>query len=94
MNGYAWTVLTFLAGLLAVQTWYYVERVWDLNRRHQRHLDDLREEYRMQDIMLRNLTLPAMEGSAALTVQQSLGAVKPSPVVMPGRAADTTGGHA
>lgn len=60
MTVYGWFAIAILAALVAVNTWYYVEKVWDLNRRHQRHVDALRHEYRIQDQMLRGLTLPTM----------------------------------
>lgn len=56
-----WIVVALLVALLAVQTWYYVEKVWDLNRTHQRHLEELNHEYKMQTQMMRSLTLPMME---------------------------------
>jgi hypothetical protein len=67
MNGYAWTMLTLLVALLVVQSWYYVEKVWDLNRQHQRHLEEIRLEHLAQDMMLERLTLPQVmvkEGQA------------------------------
>lgn len=58
-----WIIITILAALLVVQTWYYIERTWETNRAHQRHLEDLRHEYRIQDQMMRGLTLPMMGGN-------------------------------
>ncbi len=58
MSGWAVVTVFLLFALLGVQTWYYVEQVWELNRRHQRHLEEIRLEYWAQDQMLKELTLP------------------------------------
>ena len=58
MSGWAWTSIAILLALLAVQSWYFTEQVWEMNRRHQRHLEEIRLEYWAQDQMLKELTLP------------------------------------
>lgn len=62
MSGYAWAIITVLFALNLVQYWYFMETTWKLNRQHQHDLEDLRHEYRVQDLMMRKLTLPQMMG--------------------------------
>lgn len=73
MTGWGWIAFTALISLLAVQSWYYIEKVWALHRSHERHLEHLEAEYAIQTMMMKKLTLPMVGGDNERLAEQGIG---------------------
>lgn len=58
INQWMGIIIIIFAFLFIVQTWFYVERIWDIKQKYYRDLNTLEKEYAIQDQMLKNLTLP------------------------------------